>query len=143
MGWTKYQFAGDAAYKRTPLFGLYEVESFVKNGDTLAPAAGDSARWKIVNILIAKKATIEMMDKSTRDFTFIADTLRKNIQIGYKSKKGENSTLHYTQPDKNHLLLSGRLQEDSVHILLKKQDLNQFNLMNRGFHWITETPYKK
>ncbi|MBS1564098.1 MAG: hypothetical protein JST39_06900, partial [Bacteroidetes bacterium] len=47
------------------------------------------------------------------------------------------------EPDKEHLVLSGVLLKDSVEVVMKRVDLNRFRLVNRGFHWVNETPFNR
>jgi hypothetical protein len=49
----------------------------------------------------------------------------------------------YSMPAKDVLLLKGYFKRDSLNITLKKYDPNNFRLLNRGFHWINESPYNK
>ena len=53
------------------------------------------------------------------------------------------TTLAYSWADPSHLDLHGALEGDSVSARLQKVSLEQFALMNRGFHWVSEVPYNK
>ena len=139
----KYTMYGDGAFKKTPLFGIYHVETFVKNGDTLLPLLTDASQWKTANIIFTKKATIKMMNDSSRICRFVTDTLHKTIHVNDTEDSTYTAFFRYSLPDSSHLFLTGKIQEDSVSVLMKKQDMNQYRLLNRGFHWINESPYNR
>ncbi len=86
---------GDAA-PRSPLYGIYNVETFIRNKDTAASLATDTVRWIVYSFL-----------------------------------------------QKDVLLLSGKLYNDSVMIEMKKYDLNNFRLISQGFRWVNEYPFNR
>lgn len=141
--WGKYKTTGDGAFQKTPLFGIYNVERFVKNNDTLLPLVTDSSQWKTLNIIFSKRATVKMMNDSIKTYNFFTDTSNKKIQFYSNNDKANKSTLSYYLPDSTHFILYGKLRDDSVYIMLYKQNLNKLELLNRGFHWINEYPHNK
>jgi hypothetical protein len=136
-----YSNTGDGASKKTPLFGIYTVEKFIKNSDTSRSYLRDTTQWKTLNIFFPKQASVETIDDSIATFNFIDDTLNKKIQI--YNDPNYKSSFFYHIPDSTHLVLNGKIKDDSVYILLQKQDLNKYRLLNRKFHWINESPYNK
>ncbi len=141
--WERYTSYGDKAVQKTPMFGIYYVTKFVKNKDTLPPLATDSLQWKQLNIVYANYATIKMMNDSLKGYSFKPDTVKKTVELFTYSDTLDKSTLHYYNPDSKHIILTGRLKEDSVYIVMQKLDLNKLRLINRGFHWINEYPYNR
>jgi hypothetical protein len=141
--WHKYNVAGDAAFKKTPLFGIYSVEKFIKNNDTMQPQPVDKLRWKTLNIIFPKHAEVDMTDTAVKAYNFITDTSNKKIMLYENNDSTNRSVLTYFMQDSIHLILTGKLNNDSVYIKLRKQNLNEFPLLNRKFHWISEAPYNK
>ena len=134
---------GDKAVLKIPMFGIYDITKFVKNKDTLPPLATDSLQWKQLNIVYANNAIIKMMNDSLERYSFTPDTVQKTVDLFAYSNTLYKSTLHYYNPDSTHLILTGRLKDDSVYIVMQKLDLNKLRLINRGFHWINEYPYNR
>ena len=141
--WQGYTSYGDKAVLKIPMFGIYDITKFVKNKDTLPPLATDSLQWKQLNIVYANNAIIKMMNDSLERYSFTPDTVQKTIDLFAYSNTLYKSTLHYYNPDSTHLILTGRLKDDSVYIVMQKLDLNKLRLINRGFHWINEYPYNR
>ncbi len=140
---TKYVFFGDGAFAKTPLFGIYRTELFIRNSDTLLPLLTDNTQWKTVSIIYKNKATLRLTNDTVKACKFVTDTVHKNIQFSYADDSAYSAKLKYIIPDSNHLYIEGRLRGDSIRVLLKKQDLNKYTLINRGFHWINESPFYK
>lgn len=141
--WGGYTSYGDKAIQKAPMFGIYNVERFVRNHDTLLPLTTDTSQWKDVNISYAGYATIKMMNDSVKGYSFTPDTTKRTIEIFIYSDTAHKSTLHYKLSDSAHYILNGKLKDDSVYIVMKKVDLNKLRLINRGFHWINEYPYNR
>ena len=138
----KYSIKGDGAFKKTPLFGIYTVEKFKNYSDTSQLFNADAEQWEALNVIFPKQASIKMVNGNIRACDFFTDTVNKKIQISIPNDSTYKSTFFYSVPDSAHLVLSGKMKDDSVYIFLQKQDMNQFPLINRGFHWINEFPYK-
>ena len=133
---------GEAAPK-PPLHGIYNIETFVRNKDTLAPLTTDTTRWDQLIVSYPGYAFIKMMNDSTRGFAFSADTVEKKIEMFSYRDTTKKSNFVYNFPQKNALRLIGKLNGDSVVIQMNKYDLNNFRLINRGFHWVNEYPFNR
>jgi len=134
---------GDTA-KKPPLYGLYNVVSFVQNHDTIPPLTTNENRWKRLTVNYAGYAKLTSMTDSSAYLKFKPDTARKQI-IAYNGESGKDSTIfvykimkNYTKPDQ--LWIKGKWGPDTLTILFDKYDERHFKLMNRGFHWINEYP---
>lgn len=132
---------GDAAPK-PPLYGIYNVDSFVQKGVALPPLTTDSARWKQL-IIQGGYGRITTMTGNATWMELKVDTIKKHIMFSSGGETADSALLQYSEPDKEHLLLSGLIYDDSVRILLKRFDLRKFTLVNRGFHWVNEYPYNR
>ena len=42
-----------------------------------------------------------------------------------------------------HLMLAGRMGADSVEVALRRRPESSYLLVNRGFHWVNESPYNR
>ncbi|CCH56520.1 putative protein ywoB [Fibrisoma limi BUZ 3] len=136
---------GDNAPKG-PLYGLYQVETFALNGDTLAPMMTDTTRWRQVIISgYHNFSTIHfrMMSDSLYGYTLEVDTAKLRAVVRPRFGATEQSVFRYTRPDTNTLVFQGRFRQDSVYARLRRQPVGRFLLVNRGFHWINEYPFNR
>lgn len=126
--------------KRPFLYGIYNVETFIMNNDTLQPLTTDLVRWSKLIIENNSFASLRMMNERNEYLSFKTDTLSKTISVFSYADTTQKSLLHFNQPDSNHLVLNGKFKEDSIVVTMKKVDFNKFPLVSQGFHWISESP---
>jgi len=128
---------------RSPIYGLYEVESFRRNGQDIAPLTTDATRWRKAIIQFPQAFTVRMMDDTTRIFSTEYNDARKTITVSTDANKSKKDVLAYSRPDADHVMLTGTLGNDELAIKLKSIDRWKFLLVNRGFHFINERPFNR
>lgn len=128
---------------RDEFYGIWEVETFIKNGDTIPPLTTIDDRWRYMIMETKGRTVIKKMNDSIDFYHFKVDSIKNSISI-YKEDNTEAANNFYIeQKDSLHLKIKGLLDQDSLKIHLKAIDLKDFTLINRGFHWVNETPYNK
>lgn len=126
-------------FDNPPLFGIYDVETFILNGDTLTDGMNVQRRWKKIDIAMKNGAIIEYMDGAKIFTGFRADTIKHTIKLDEARASVDHNFIY--EPNDNGMLLKGFLyQQDSVIAVLKKKPFNKFLLVSRGFHWVNEYP---
>ncbi|PAW93582.1 hypothetical protein CKK33_08775 [Mucilaginibacter sp. MD40] len=133
---------GDHAPK-PPLWGIYQVKSFIRNHDTVPPLTTDTMRWNKLILPYNSTARVIFMDDSTRYYNWKLDTVKHTVVMFPYTDSLNKGTYTYSMPKKDELLLKGVKRSDSLEIWLKKVDLKKFRLINRGFNWINEYPYNR
>jgi hypothetical protein len=141
-GWTAYKETYVNA-KRPPLYGLYDVESFSRDGQDVPPLMTDAARWKKVAIDYPGFLSVRQMDDTVKVYSAAYDKATKTVGLSISGDTGAKSVLAYSRPDAAHVTLEGKLGNDGVSVRLRKVDMGKFLLINRGFHWINELPFNK
>jgi uncharacterized membrane protein YphA (DoxX/SURF4 family) len=125
------------------LYGIYNVETFVRNQDTIAPLITDSTRWRRLIFNRFNNAQVIAMNDSSLNYTLTQDSVTKLITLAFNKNPDQKYVLNYTKPKPDMLVISGKLSHDSVNITLRKYDDKKFLLMKRGFHWINEYPLNR
>ena len=117
--------------------GFFEVERFQAN-------VADSLRWKDVVFEETKAGSILTTDTLLRQryrrgyFNYELDSAKSTIAFKkFYSDTTALFTLNYSMPDTNHILLRGKIRNDSVVVALKRQ-ARHFQLAERQFHWLSE-----
>lgn len=141
-GLDRYKRWGDARVKPL-LYGLYEVETFTKNGVILPPLITDHTRWKNLIIDFPGRASLKLMTDKLERYTCDPDTVRQIITLYTRTNDHKKFKLKYAQPTPEILTLNGYFKNDSISVHLKRVDINSFRLVNRGFHWINEYPFNR
>lgn len=124
------------------LYGIYEVEKFIKNGQSSLPLLTDTTRWRRLLIDYPKRVSVMGMDDRFIRYAAKTDTLKKQLILNTRKDTANKYTLAYERIGKD-LKLSGILQKDTLEIHLKHYPEEHFSLLNRGFHWINELPYNR
>ncbi len=124
--------------------GVFNVQTYIKNGDTLAPLLTDTTRWRrlvVQDFAGGLYASVKVMSDSGTSWQIRPDTAAHRLVMTRRIDTTIKYRFSYAFSGPNDLLLLGKWKEDSVDIMLKKYDINKFILVNRGFHWINEEPY--
>lgn len=129
---------------RKPLFhGLYEVESFERNGELVPPLTTDSTRWDKIAIDFKNRASIRNMTGKTKWYSFEPDTTASTIAYHLTSDTVNVYTFNYSWPDSNQFVLEGIADGDTLKIITKQKTKDDFLLTNRGFHWVNPYPFNR
>lgn len=125
---------------RGPLYGIFEVEEFVKNGAVQPPLLTDATRWR--RFATNKfSALIRLSTDSMVRYGLRTDTLKKTATLASGPDSTKWVRLAYVFPDSMHLALAGRIAADSVEMKLRRRPESSYLLVSRGFHWVNEVPY--
>jgi hypothetical protein len=122
------------------LYGLYEVESFAREGKDAPPLLADAARWHWLYFnSYGGMSLVTMNDESTH---YGADQAPATNTVTFSSGKAK-SVFTYSWSDTNHLVLRGSMAGNALDVRLRPVAATNFLLLNRGFHWINEYPFQR
>ncbi len=133
---------GDTAPK-PPLYGLYDVATFVRNGDTIPPLLTDTFRWRRVFVGYPGFLSIRSMSDSGRGYAVEVDTVKGVLTLTPREDSTAHFELSFVRPDSAHLRVQGAWAADTLRVEMVRRDERDFLLMNRGFHWINEFPFNR
>lgn len=125
-------------FPKSPLYGMYQIESFTKGGQ---PVAWNDADWRKIIFEYKSAMSVMSMDDATSYYGTKYDETKKTVTLTGEDSKSPDGVLSYSQPDAEHLELRGTFQNQPVVIEMRKIDTSKLMLMSRGFHWIQEHPY--
>ncbi len=126
------------ADNKTPLlYGLYDVEQFVINHDTLPPLTTNKARWNSFSVQMPGYAKFINVAGGEEFLKFNADS---NGRVTITNFNGEPQVWQYTFADSNRLHLEGPYEYDTVSVWLRKKLPADYPLTQRGFNWLSNKP---
>jgi uncharacterized membrane protein YphA (DoxX/SURF4 family) len=128
---------------RPPLYGLYEVESFTRNGQDVPPIITDATRWKRLIVQSPASLSVRLMNDAPRPYSTEYDSSGNRVTLFAATDKDKRYVFDYSRPDPDHVVLQGTLANDSLSVKLRKIDTSKFLLVSRGFHWINERPFNR
>ncbi|GAB2522542.1 hypothetical protein [Spirosoma aerophilum] len=140
-----------------PLFGFYQSTAGSSNNsapkklttgfftvDQFQGNVADSLRWKDVVFEPNTSGSILTADTLFRQryrrgyFNYTLDSL--NHTLAFKKFASDSTalfTMGYSMPDTNHIVLRGKVRNDSIVVALTRQK-RHFQLAERQFHWLSE-----
>lgn len=144
--WRRFRItnAPTAAAAFTP--GVYDVRTYVLNGDTIPPLPGDSLRWRDVIFDGAMAGSVGTSDtlfwqRYRRGyFNFRVNEEDRTAVVWRRSPAFDSTylfTMRYELPDERAIHLWTRVRDDSLFVELVRND-RHFQLAERQFHWLSE-----
>jgi hypothetical protein len=142
--WTSLSFRPQIAV-HPPLYGIWEVDSFVRGLEALPALVGDSVRWRRIVFGYPGAASVRLLNDSTRGYRVTADTVKHTLMLSSRRDSSFKLPLAYARVGAHNdsLRLDGILNGDSLHVRLHRLDENRFLLVSRGYHWINEFPLNR
>jgi hypothetical protein len=145
--WTRYQMAQRPPNPGPFAAGVYDVRSFVVNGDTIPLTSTDSLRWRDVIFDNAGAGSVGTRDSVFWQryrrgyFRYKPDTAAHTIAVWKTSAIPRDSTflftMRYEAPDTNSLRFITAIRGDSLRVDLVRT-ARHFQLTERQFHWLSE-----
>ena len=126
---------------QVPLYGLYESQSFTENGIDRPLLVTDTSHWQYLILERPELAQIRQMNGKSQRYDLEVDTLQQ--QLIFQREEESPDTLYYSEPDSSSLILEGLWQTDSIWVRFTRKTKDDFLLMHRGFHWVTEQPFNR
>jgi hypothetical protein len=144
---------GDLA-PRWPLTGLWEVEEFQSDDTVRPPLMTDATRWRYLTI--GKQSSfgtgfiVRTMNGAVAYYRVAIDPDAKKLKIDVAPPRRippanlpppAKFEFSYQEPEPDRLVIEGTFDKQPLKVRLRRVDQSEFLLLNRGFHWINETPY--
>ena len=123
--------------KKPTLYGVYDVQTFIINKDTLKPLTTDTFRWNKLVVSLPGKAAVVQMNNDMQYFVINTDTAKRTIQLAGKADTSNKYLLTYDLKD-SILSLHGKHLNDSLQMQLKQVNLDSLPLLKHKFHWVIE-----
>jgi hypothetical protein len=126
---------------KPPLYGVYEVTNYVVNGDTLTDYKSD-IRWKDIRFERKGSVQVNKMNKKRVNYKIEIDSITQKIKF-FPSGDGDASfDFNHTKTD-DGLDFHYIYKNDTISGQARQLGKDDFLLINRGFHWISEFPYNR
>lgn len=126
--------------EKSEFYGIWEVQQFVKDKDTIPPLLTDTSRWRYLIVDQKRKAVIKKMTDSLDRYRFEIKSESKEV-IFRRTDDSKPHRFSYMFTNPQQLELTGSLDGDSLKILFNRKPKSDFRLINRKFHWVNETNY--
>lgn len=124
--------------KKSNLEGRYKIMSFEISSNP-HQCVCDTVQWKKMNIK-NEYARIGTMNDSSTLYKIHVDSLENKFVLNNDLDSTLSYTLNYKDKTDTTLTVFGLYKNDQIVVSLKKKQKSDYELVNRGFHWINEYP---
>jgi hypothetical protein len=124
--------------RRSPLYGIWEVEEFSLGQST--PAASNQ-RWQRIIFDIPNRITVQTPADPHQRFSLQLDQDKRTLTLRKREDPNWNTVLTYEQVSPEVMTLAGALNGSALTARLRRSEERKFLLTDRGFHWINEAPF--
>jgi len=145
--WARYQTVNRAANPGPFKPGVYDVQRYVVNRDTVPLSSADTLRWRDVIFDNSGAGSVNTGDQVFWQryhrgyFRYRPDTIRHTVAVWKTSAIPRDSTflftMRYEVPDTNTIRFHTAIRGDSIHVELARTG-RHFQLAERQFHWLSE-----
>lgn len=127
----------DQAHRRSPWYGVWNVEAYSVDGQELPPLTTDGSRWRRTLFDGPPTVGIQYMDDRIEEYPIVTDPVRRTITIAVNAPADvrNKAVLSYVRPADDRLILDGELNGRHTTIRLSRLD-RPFPLKGPGFRWI-------
>jgi hypothetical protein len=120
-------------FKRPPMYGIYEVTRFTRNGATLPPLLTSATQWRRVFFSRPRTMSIGLMNDSLRMFEANLDTVAHRITLRESPRSGaRRDTISYEPLRGDTLRMFGVLGNDTLDVSLRRVDHRKAFRLLRG-----------
>jgi hypothetical protein len=126
--------------RRSPLYGIWEVEEFSLGQST--PAASNQ-RWQRIIFDIPNRITVQTPADPHQRFSLQLDQDKRTLTLRKRDDPNWNTVLTYEQVSPEVMTLAGALNGSALTARLRRSEERKFLLTDRGFHWINEAPFNR
>jgi hypothetical protein len=143
--------AGEALYysyqsliaPKSPLYGIWNVEEVVIDGQAQRAPALDESRWRRVVFDSPSRLAIQLANQHRIRYNLNLNPQKRLLELTKREDPKWKSTLSYERLGADRLVLAGKLDGRQVRVSLRLDAKPDFLLVNRGFHWINEYPFNR
>jgi hypothetical protein len=135
QSWFQY----GAGAPKSPLYGIWNIETMTINGHVSSPLVTDNGRWRRVLFQVPAAMAFQRMDDTFLGYGAKIDMAAKTVALT-AGANAPASTFTFQRPAPDRLILDGSLDGRTIHIEARLFDRNNFLLVSRGFNWIQERP---
>jgi hypothetical protein len=128
---------------RPPVYGIWEVETFMRNGHEVPPLVTDATRWRRLIADFPGSIAVKTMDDKLRSYGAEYSKTGNTLTLFEGADRSKGYKLACTRSDPDHLALDGTIGSDALSLRLRRIDVSKFLLLSRGFHWINEMPLNR
>jgi hypothetical protein len=142
-GLERYRQATGPDAPKLPVFGIWDVEEWRRNGVVRPPLLSDSSLVRRIVFGQLNRAAFRTMADSVERYSVTADSAKRVLTLKGRFGPDLMRTISYVRLESDRLILTEVVGSDSIVMRLRRVDERRFPLLTRGYHWIQEQPFNR
>ncbi|MEV5649600.1 DoxX family protein [Nocardia sp. NPDC052254] len=149
-GWHAWHSGGPDRTK-PPLYGIWSVSQFTRDGQPVPPLTTDETRWKTVVFDYSNRITVQRMDDTLVTAPVDVDAASHRIQLiegtppsgpvaTSDGTRNPSGTLTFQTNSPDRAVLTGELDGHQVTLTLDRIDPDSFPQRSTPFRWVQNRP---
>ncbi|HEY7402556.1 MAG TPA: hypothetical protein VIB39_03470 [Candidatus Angelobacter sp.] len=135
QGYQRYTQSGDGA-PPPPLFGVYDVDEFIVNGQPRPPVFNDATRWHRITFERYNLMAVFAGSEPVKRYKTKIDLPKHDLELRPIVSGNWKAAFHFDEPSPGLLTLRGEMDGQQIEARLRRLELKSFPLYANGFHWI-------
>jgi hypothetical protein len=136
INWRFWEVAGDGRPK-SALYGIWNVERLVVDGDARPPELNDyDRRWRRVIFDAADSVAFQRTDDSLATYGAAVDERARIIALTKGNSRTWEAAFAFERPSHDRLLIGGEMDGHRIEAQLRRVDFEAFPLLNSTFRWV-------
>jgi len=126
--------------------GVWAVDDFVLDNVSHPPLETDKERWRYVVFDTPDLLSIQYMDESLQQYYQRLDQEQNTLKFSVLGRTDWKATLSLDRSQPDRITMTGGVDGRPLTVRLRKLDMsdpNKFLLINRGFHWVNQVPFRR
>jgi len=133
----QYWYAAGGGAPKSPLVGVWNVETLDVDGTVRPPSANDYDRqWRRVIFDRPDSLAVQRIDDSFARFGVSVDLGSRTLTLAKGQSRTWRSVFRFERPAADRLVLDGDMDGHRMHVELELVPLDSFRLVNSYFRWI-------
>ena len=113
---------------KSELYGIYNIDTFSKNGQIIPPLLTDTARWKKFAFNYKGRMAIQFMNDSLQFYKSEIDTITHSIKLTTYADTSMKINLNYFSQNRVQYKVFGICKTDSIVLIMTAIDMNEMLL---------------
>jgi hypothetical protein len=132
-----YWYAEGGGKPRSPLYGIWNVEELLIDGQSRPVSLNDYDRqWRRVIFDTPDTVVFQRTDDSFARYGAAIDPYARTIALTKGQSKTWRAPFRFQQTSRDQLMLDGEMDGYKIRLRLQLLDFDTFRVLNSGFRWI-------
>ena len=128
---------GGGGKPKSPLYGIWNVESISVDGQTRPALLNDyDRRWRRVIFETPDTVTFQRTDDSFARFGVVVDPSRRTVALTKRGSRNWKASFSFDRPSADRLILDGEMDGYRIRTELQLVNFDTFRLLNSPFRWV-------